>query len=76
MFDHHQCIDLHNIENICSVFESYLITPAFGRTKAEPPIYYMPAKPIIDDPTVIEQNKEKVYPTQTENFVIVHTLVL
>ncbi|XP_039828089.1 pinin-like [Panicum virgatum] len=33
----------------------------FLRTKAEPPIYYMPAKPIIDDPTVIEQNKEKVF---------------
>ncbi|CAL4943913.1 unnamed protein product [Urochloa decumbens] len=31
----------------------------FLRTKAEPPIYYMPAKPIIDDPTVVEQNKEK-----------------
>ena len=58
------------------MFDSYLITPTFGRTKAEPPIYYMPAKPIIVDRTVIEQNKEKVYPTQTENFVIVHTLVL
>ncbi|KAG2546610.1 pinin-like [Panicum virgatum] len=33
----------------------------FLRTKAEPPIYYMPAKPIIDDPTVIEQNKEKAF---------------
>jgi hypothetical protein len=58
------------------MFDSYLINPVFGRTKAEPPIYYMPAKPIIDDPTVIEQNKEKVYPTQTENFIIVHALVL
>lgn len=35
----------------------------FGRTKAEPPIYYMPTKPIIDDPAVVEQNKEKVYPS-------------
>jgi len=43
------------------MFDSYLITPTFGRTKAEPPIYYMPAKPIIDDRTVIEQNKEKVF---------------
>ncbi|CAN6281763.1 unnamed protein product [Urochloa humidicola] len=33
----------------------------FLRTKAEPPIYYMPAKPIIDDPTIVEQNKEKVF---------------
>lgn len=49
----------------------------FGRTKAEPPIYYMPAKPIIDDPTIVEQNKEKVYILlKTKNFVIAHTLVL
>ncbi|WVZ60205.1 hypothetical protein U9M48_010257 [Paspalum notatum var. saurae] len=30
-------------------------------TKAEPPIYYMPTKPIIDDPNIVEQNKEKVF---------------
>ena len=33
----------------------------FGRTKTEPPIYYMPAKQIIDDPAIIEQSKEKVF---------------
>nr|ACG35861.1 pinin/SDK/memA/ protein conserved region containing protein [Zea mays] len=33
----------------------------FLRTKAEPPIYYMPTKPIIDDPAIVEQNKEKVF---------------
>ncbi|KAL6637080.1 hypothetical protein ACP70R_024652 [Stipagrostis hirtigluma subsp. patula] len=33
----------------------------FLRTKAEPPIYYMPTKPIIDDPTIVEQNKEKIF---------------
>ncbi|KAL6894431.1 hypothetical protein ACP4OV_008529 [Aristida adscensionis] len=32
----------------------------FLRTKAEPPIYYMPTKPIIDDPSIVEQNKEKI----------------
>ncbi|OAY62802.1 Pinin [Ananas comosus] len=30
------------------------------RTKAEPPIYYMPAKPLIDDMTITEQQKEQV----------------
>ena len=35
----------------------------FGRTKAEPPIYYMPTKPIIDDPAIVEQNKEMVHPS-------------
>ncbi|KAJ1293996.1 hypothetical protein BS78_01G112400 [Paspalum vaginatum] len=33
----------------------------FLRTKAEPPIYYMPNTPIIDDPNIVEQNKEKVF---------------
>jgi hypothetical protein len=33
----------------------------FVRTTAEPPIYYMPAKPIIDDPAIAEENKEKVF---------------
>ncbi|TVU45507.1 hypothetical protein EJB05_04996, partial [Eragrostis curvula] len=33
----------------------------FLRTKAEPPIYYMPAKPLIDDPAIVEQNKEKAF---------------
>jgi hypothetical protein len=32
----------------------------FGRTKAEPAIYYMPAKPLSDDPAIVEQTKEKV----------------
>uniref|UniRef100_A0A453H5Q7 Pinin/SDK/MemA protein domain-containing protein n=1 Tax=Aegilops tauschii subsp. strangulata TaxID=200361 RepID=A0A453H5Q7_AEGTS len=34
---------------------------SFLRTKAEPAIYYMPAKPIVDDPVIVEQNKEKVF---------------
>ncbi|KAM3294630.1 hypothetical protein ACQJBY_037489 [Aegilops geniculata] len=34
---------------------------SFLRTKAEPAIYYMPAKPIVDDPVIAEQNKEKVF---------------
>ena len=42
---------------VCSLFDSTV----FGRTKTEPPIYYMPAKPIIDDPAIVEQNKEKVF---------------
>ncbi|XP_015691246.1 pinin [Oryza brachyantha] len=33
----------------------------FLRTNAEPPIYYMPAKPIIDDPAIAEENKEKAF---------------
>ncbi|XP_052146003.1 uncharacterized protein LOC127765196 [Oryza glaberrima] len=33
----------------------------FLRTTAEPPIYYMPAKPIIDDPAIAEENKEKAF---------------
>ncbi|XP_066386574.1 uncharacterized protein [Miscanthus floridulus] len=33
----------------------------FLRTKAEPPIYYMPTKPIIDDPAIVEQNKEMAF---------------
>ncbi|KAG1330697.1 pinin [Cocos nucifera] len=33
----------------------------FVRTKAEPPIYYMPAKPLVDDPTIVEQHKEQVF---------------
>ena len=35
----------------------------FGRTKTEPPIYYMPTKPIIDDPAIVEQDKEMVHPS-------------
>ncbi|XP_078155358.1 protein-protein interaction regulator family protein [Carex rostrata] len=31
----------------------------FLRTKAQPPIYYMPAKPLVEDATAIEQRKEK-----------------
>ncbi|OQU91143.1 hypothetical protein SORBI_3001G124000 [Sorghum bicolor] len=33
----------------------------FLRTKTEPPIYYMPTKPIIDDPAIVEQNKEVAF---------------
>uniref|UniRef100_A0A0E0D543 Pinin/SDK/MemA protein domain-containing protein n=1 Tax=Oryza meridionalis TaxID=40149 RepID=A0A0E0D543_9ORYZ len=33
----------------------------FLRTTAEPQIYYMPAKPIIDDPAIAEENKEKAF---------------
>ncbi|KAG8062245.1 hypothetical protein GUJ93_ZPchr0003g18563 [Zizania palustris] len=33
----------------------------FLRTKAEPQIYFMPAKPIIDDPAIAEENKEKAF---------------
>ncbi|KAJ3672950.1 hypothetical protein LUZ60_006324 [Juncus effusus] len=32
----------------------------FLRTKAHPPIYYMPAKPLTKDSTINEQRKEKV----------------
>ncbi|KAJ3697757.1 hypothetical protein LUZ61_001462 [Rhynchospora tenuis] len=31
----------------------------FLRTKAQPPIYYMPAKPLVEDAAVVEQRKEK-----------------
>ncbi|CAN6466666.1 unnamed protein product [Victoria cruziana] len=33
----------------------------FLRTKAEPPIFYMPAKPLEDDATLTEQRKEKEF---------------
>ncbi|KAK3149619.1 hypothetical protein QOZ80_3AG0219910 [Eleusine coracana subsp. coracana] len=33
----------------------------FLRTKTEPHIYYMPVKPLIDDPAIVEQNKEKAF---------------
>uniref|UniRef100_A0A0E0KHX3 Pinin/SDK/MemA protein domain-containing protein n=1 Tax=Oryza punctata TaxID=4537 RepID=A0A0E0KHX3_ORYPU len=33
----------------------------FLRTTVEPPIYYVPAKPIIDDPAIAEENKEKAF---------------
>ncbi|WOL18503.1 pinin isoform X1 [Canna indica] len=33
----------------------------FLRTKAEPPIYYMPAKPLVDDPAVVEKQREQVF---------------
>jgi len=42
------------------MFDSILLPPYVGRTKAEPPIYYMPTKPIIDDLAIVEQNKEKL----------------
>jgi pinin len=59
------------------MFDSYLIiSPCLGRTKAEPPIYYMPAKPLIEDPTIVEQNKEKVYPKPRLSFVIVRAWII
>nr|XP_010910964.2 pinin [Elaeis guineensis] len=33
----------------------------FVRTEAEPPIYYMPAKPLVDDPAIVEQHKQQVF---------------
>ncbi|PQQ19277.1 pinin [Prunus yedoensis var. nudiflora] len=33
----------------------------FIRTKAEPPIYYLPKKPLDEDPTLAEQRKEKEF---------------
>jgi len=32
----------------------------FCRTKAEPPIYYLPNKPLDEDPTSLEKRKEEV----------------
>ena len=40
-----------------------LILIAFGmcfRTKTEPPIYYLPTKPLHEDATILEQQKEQV----------------
>lgn len=31
-----------------------------NRTKAEPPIYYLPNKPLDEDATVVEKHKEEV----------------
>ncbi|KAK9111785.1 hypothetical protein Scep_019304 [Stephania cephalantha] len=33
----------------------------FLRTKAEPPIYYMPTKPLHEDAALIEENKEQAF---------------
>ncbi|KAK1302011.1 hypothetical protein QJS10_CPB12g01695 [Acorus calamus] len=33
----------------------------FQRTKAEPPIYYLPNKPIIKDPAMAEQQREQAF---------------
>uniref|UniRef100_A0A0D9VXX3 Pinin/SDK/MemA protein domain-containing protein n=1 Tax=Leersia perrieri TaxID=77586 RepID=A0A0D9VXX3_9ORYZ len=33
----------------------------FLRTNAEPPIYYIPAKPLTDDPAIANENKEKAF---------------
>ncbi|XP_042489366.1 pinin [Macadamia integrifolia] len=33
----------------------------FLRTKAEPPIYYMPAKPLEEDAALVEERKEKAF---------------
>lgn len=32
----------------------------FSRTKAEPPIYYLPNKPLEEDETLFQQRKEQV----------------
>ncbi|KAG8062238.1 hypothetical protein GUJ93_ZPchr0003g18633 [Zizania palustris] len=39
------------------------------KTKAEPQIYFMPAKPIIDDPAIAEENKERAEMTQFQKQV-------
>jgi hypothetical protein len=36
----------------------------------------MPAKPLIEDPTIVEQNKEKVYPKLRLSFVIVRAWII
>ncbi|XP_040865795.1 pinin isoform X2 [Glycine max] len=33
----------------------------FIRTKAEPPIYYLPNKPLDEDPTLLEKSKEEAF---------------
>ncbi|XP_020257081.1 pinin-like isoform X1 [Asparagus officinalis] len=33
----------------------------FLRTKTEPPIYYMPAKPLVEDAAIVEQSTEQVF---------------
>ncbi|KHN33477.1 Pinin [Glycine soja] len=33
----------------------------FTRTKAEPPIYYLPNKPLDEDPTLLEKSKEEAF---------------
>lgn len=45
------------------VFEPHIffVWVAFARTKAEPPIYYMPAKPLVEDATLQEQQKEQAF---------------
>ena len=42
------------------MFDPFSTPSVFGRTKAEPAIYYMPVKPLSDDPAIVEQTKEKV----------------
>lgn len=61
-------ISTHYTIYVCFLFDSICIC----RTKAEPAIYYMPAKPIVDDPVIVEQNKEKVfsYKLVLKNFMI------
>jgi hypothetical protein len=57
MFDVYSGFYTYSIEYVWSLF---LTSFVFGRTKAEPAIYYMPAKPLSDDPAIVEQTKEKV----------------
>lgn len=43
------------------MFDPIFYSCVFGRTKAEPAIYYKPAKPLSDDPAIVEQTKEKTF---------------
>lgn len=47
--------------SICNTCLFCFMLVYFIRTKAQPPIYYMPAKPLVEDATAIEQRKEKVW---------------
>lgn len=63
-----------------TIFVSCLIPSdyplVFLRTKAEPPIFYMFAKAIVDDPAIIQQNKEKVHPSiLPKNFITLCVLM-
>lgn len=54
-----------SIKRVCYlyVFDSFslfFLDFIFVRTKAEPPIYYAFAKPVDEDATVVEQQREQV----------------
>lgn len=57
MFDAHRDFYTYSLDYVVPC----LTLLVFGRTKTEPPIYYTMAKPIIDDPAIVERNKEKVF---------------